>query len=49
MIDIRSFIITQKLKWVVLHLNNHEGLRRHSVEGNIKVMNLNVFLRITSI
>ena len=45
MIDIRSLIMTQKLKWVVLYLNNHECLWRHSIEANIKVKNLNMFLR----
>ena len=45
MIDICSLIMAQKLKWVVLYLNNHECLWRHSIEANIKVKNLNVFLR----
>ena len=45
MIDIRLLIMTKKLKWVVLYLNNHECLWRHSIEANIKVKKLNVFLR----
>ena len=45
MIDIRSFIMRQKLKWVEISLNNHECLWIHSIEANIKVKNLNVFLR----
>lgn len=45
MIDIRSQIITQKLKWVKLYLNCHDGLWRSSMEGLINVKNLGVFLR----
>ena len=36
--------MTQQLKWIVLYLNNHECLWRHSIEANIKVKNLNVFV-----
>ncbi len=45
MIDVQSLIITQKLKWVALYLNNHDCLWRHLMEAIINVDNLNVFLR----
>ena len=39
------WIWLEKLKWVVLYLNNHECLWRHSIEANIRVKNLNVFFK----
>ena len=45
MVDIRSIIITQKLKWVKLYLNNHNCLWNHSMKALIKVCNLSVLLR----
>ena len=45
MIDIKSVLVAQKLKWVKLYLNNHFCMWRNLFESMIKVANLNIFLR----
>ena len=45
MIDIDSFIISQKLKWVKLYLNNHNSLWCSIMENLIKIDNLKLMLR----
>ncbi len=45
MIDLRSLILVQKLKWVKLYINGHNCLWRGLMESLINVHNLNVFLR----
>ena len=45
MLDIRSQIMTQKLKWIKLYLNCHDCLWRYSMEALINVENVNMFLR----
>ena len=45
MVDLRIAIMTQKLKWIKLLLNNHGCLWIPLMEAIINVGNLNVFLR----
>ena len=45
MIDLKSVILVQKLKWIKLFLNNHNCMWRKTMENLIKVKNLNLFLR----
>ena len=45
MLDLSTFILTQKLKWIRLYLENHNAHWRVLMESLINVKNLNVFLR----
>ena len=45
MIDLKSFIKAQKLKWIKQYLTNHHCLWRNIMEKLINVSNLNLFLR----
>lgn len=45
MMDIKTMIKCQKMKWVQLYLNNHECLWRSTFEVVSKIKNLNLLLR----
>ena len=44
MFDLKSEIITQKLKWIIKYLNNHANLWRNTMEQLITVKNIGVYL-----
>ena len=45
MVDLKTLILVQKLKWIKLYLHNHNCLWQNTMEKLIKVENLNLLLR----